>query len=94
MHEVKMAGVQSLRKAFQHDLLMSAKHIPTSMHPEVYELDSLRMSHCSASFVLWKICGPKREEPIAVAERSEARTVFDRSEAVFASSNPALGMDV
>jgi hypothetical protein len=32
--------------------------------------------------------------PVAVAERSEAWTVFDRSEAVNAASNPALGMDV
>jgi hypothetical protein len=30
----------------------------------------------------------------AVAERSEAWTVFDRSEAVTAGSNSALGMDV
>jgi hypothetical protein len=33
-------------------------------------------------------------EPIAAAERSGARTVFDRSQAVIAGSNPALGMDV
>jgi hypothetical protein len=32
--------------------------------------------------------------PVAIAERSEAWTVFDRSEAVIAGSNPALGMDV
>jgi hypothetical protein len=31
---------------------------------------------------------------VAVAERSEEWTVFDRSEAVIAGSNPALGMDV
>jgi hypothetical protein len=31
---------------------------------------------------------------VAVAERSEAWTVFDRSEAVIARSNPALGKDV
>jgi hypothetical protein len=32
--------------------------------------------------------------PVAVAERSEAWTVFDHSESVIAGSNPALGMDV
>jgi hypothetical protein len=32
--------------------------------------------------------------PVAVAERFEAWTVFDRSEAVIAGSDPALGMDV
>jgi hypothetical protein len=32
--------------------------------------------------------------PVAVAERFEAWTVFDRSEAVIAGLNPALGMDV
>jgi hypothetical protein len=33
-------------------------------------------------------------QPVAVAERSGAWTVFDRSEAVIAGSNSALGMDV
>jgi hypothetical protein len=33
-------------------------------------------------------------EPVTVAERSEAWRVFDRSEAVIAGSNTALGMDV
>jgi hypothetical protein len=33
-------------------------------------------------------------KPVAVDERSEAWTIFDRSEAVIAGSNPALGMDV
>jgi hypothetical protein len=33
-------------------------------------------------------------QPVAVAERSEAWTVFDHSEAVIEGSNPALGMDV
>jgi hypothetical protein len=32
--------------------------------------------------------------PVAVAERCEAWTVFDRSEAVIPASNPALSMDV
>jgi hypothetical protein len=32
--------------------------------------------------------------PVAVVERSKAWRVFDRSEAVIARSNPALGMDV
>jgi hypothetical protein len=36
----------------------------------------------------------KINEPVAVAERPEAWTVFDRSEAVIAGSNLALGMDV
>jgi hypothetical protein len=36
----------------------------------------------------------KRHMPIAVAERSEAWTVFDRSEAVIVGSNPALPVDV
>jgi hypothetical protein len=31
---------------------------------------------------------------VAVAERSEAWTVFDRSEAVIAVSSPAVGIDV
>jgi hypothetical protein len=31
---------------------------------------------------------------VAVAERSEAWTVFDRSEALIAGSNPHYGMDV
>jgi hypothetical protein len=33
-------------------------------------------------------------KPVAVTERSEVWTVFDRSEAVIAASNPALDMDV
>jgi hypothetical protein len=33
-------------------------------------------------------------QPVALAERSEAWTVFDHSEAVIAGSNPSLGMDV
>jgi hypothetical protein len=33
-------------------------------------------------------------EPVAVAERSEEWIVFSRSEAVIASSNSVLGMDV
>jgi hypothetical protein len=33
-------------------------------------------------------------EPVTVAERSEARTVFARSEAGIVGSNPARGMDV
>jgi hypothetical protein len=32
--------------------------------------------------------------PVAVVERSEEWTVFDRSEALIEGSNPALGMDV
>jgi hypothetical protein len=36
----------------------------------------------------------RERKPVAVAEQSETWTVFDRSEAVIAGSNPALGMDV
>jgi hypothetical protein len=36
----------------------------------------------------------KFKGPVAVAERSEAWTIFDRSEAVITGSNPALGMDI
>jgi hypothetical protein len=35
-----------------------------------------------------------RQEPVAVAERSEAWTVFDRSEAAISGSNSSFGMDV
>jgi hypothetical protein len=37
---------------------------------------------------------PLQWKPVAVADRSEAWTVFDRSETVIAGSNPALYMDV
>jgi hypothetical protein len=33
-------------------------------------------------------------QPVAVAEQSEAWTVFDRSETVMVGSSPVLGMDV
>jgi hypothetical protein len=33
-------------------------------------------------------------QPVAVANLSEVWTVFDRSEAVIAGSDPILGMDV
>jgi hypothetical protein len=33
------------------------------------------------------------QPPVAVAERSEAWTVFDSSETVIAGSNPTLGVD-
>jgi hypothetical protein len=39
-------------------------------------------------------CVVSKYVPVPVAERSETWTVFDRSEAVIAGSNPALGMDV
>jgi hypothetical protein len=42
------------------------------------------------SFIDWAI----NSLPVALAELSEVWTVFDRSEAVIADSNPALGMDV
>jgi hypothetical protein len=32
--------------------------------------------------------------PVAVSERSEEWTIFNRSEAVIVGSNPTLGMDV
>jgi hypothetical protein len=32
------------------------------------------------------------KEPVAVAEQSETWTAFDRSDAVIAGSNPAVGM--
>jgi hypothetical protein len=42
----------------------------------------------------WIYWPPIHTTPVAVAEWSEEWTVFDRSEAVIAGSNPALGMDV
>jgi hypothetical protein len=34
------------------------------------------------------------EQPVSIAEQSEASTVFDRSDVEIAGSNPALSMDV
>jgi hypothetical protein len=43
-------------------------------------------------------CGPfsyrRVREPVSVAERSEASTVFGRSNVEISGSNPARGMDV
>jgi endo-1,4-beta-D-glucanase Y len=64
----------------QKNSVHSAQHTPSSESFQVYET--------------WNIDRKVILEPVTVAERSKAWTVFARSEAEIVDSNPAQDMDV
>jgi hypothetical protein len=69
--------------------------MPLRKWPFCYSFFKLRIIlNAEYSYTPDVICVLTLSSPVAVAEHSKTWTVFGRSEAVIAGSNPALGMDV
>jgi hypothetical protein len=62
----------------------------TPSHPVFLRKDSLRCTHFISNIFMWLILN----RPVPMAESSETRTAFGRSNTGIIGSNPAWGMDV
>jgi hypothetical protein len=75
-------------------LFPTALKLPRSLSPDVTVVPYCTQTHVLPQGLLWITDRYSRDQPITVASRSKAWTIFARSNAAIVGSNPTQGMDV